>query len=47
MISLNLKQELNSWAYSQLTNAGFNNVNRSEVMAQYYDVSLRLSQDEK
>lgn len=42
MISLNIKQELNSWAYTQLTNAGFNNVNLSEAMAQYYDVSLRL-----
>ena len=47
MISLNLKQELNSWAYTQLTNDGFNNINHSEAMAQYYDVSLRLSQDEK
>lgn len=42
MISLNLKQELNSWAYTQLTNDGFNNINHSEAMAQYYDVSLRI-----
>lgn len=42
MIYLNLKQELNNWAYMQLTNAGFNNVKPAEAMSQYYDVELRF-----
>lgn len=42
MIYLNLKQELNNWAYMQLTNAGFNNVKPAEAMSQFYDVELRF-----
>ena len=42
MIHLNIKQELNNWAYMQLLNAGFNNIVPDKALEQYYDVALRI-----
>lgn len=42
MIYLNMKEELNNWAFLKLTQAGYNNVRVSEAMVQYYNAALRF-----
>ena len=41
-IDIDIISDLNTWAYSQLINAGFENVTLDRALYQYCDMQLRL-----